>query len=224
MLVARLAPHSNQMPAAVELFAHELEIEMALGETLVRIADRRPGPAVPDQHRAAAVLALRDRPLERAVFERMVLDRDRKPLLAGDQARAARHRPALQDAVQFEPKIVVEAPRVVLLHDETVSAPGAADVGLGSGVAAKLRLARYCLERHCQPALLARARLRACGAFAAHLGAFAQRRHEVARGLTLRRLRRPDRPALELGFDEVGQRRLVAIVDARRDRRRPASS
>ena len=124
VLVARLAPHADQMPAALQLLAHELEFEMAFGEALVRIADRRPGAAVPDEDRAAAILALRDRPLERTIFERMVLDRDRKPLLAGDEARAAGHGPAFQDAVQFEAKVVMKASGVVLLDDETMCVAG----------------------------------------------------------------------------------------------------
>src|SRR5207253_10688973 len=58
------AAHAHQMPEAVQLFALELEVEPALGEPLVRIAARHPGAAIPHQHRAAAVLALRDRPSE----------------------------------------------------------------------------------------------------------------------------------------------------------------
>ena len=71
------------MPAALELLAVKLEFEMALGEALVRVADRRPCPPVPDDDGAAAIFALGDRALEVGVFERMVLDCDREPLLAG---------------------------------------------------------------------------------------------------------------------------------------------
>ena len=85
VLVARLAAHPHQMPAALELLAGELELEMALGEALVRIADRRPGSAVPDEDGPAAILALRNCPFEPAVFERMILDFDREPLLSGDE-------------------------------------------------------------------------------------------------------------------------------------------
>src|SRR5580693_3540216 len=112
------------MPAPFQLLPMKLEFEMALGEALVRIEDRRPCAPIPDEHRAAAVFALRDRAFERTIVERMVLDLDREPLLAGDEARAAGHRPALQDAVQFEPEIVMEPPRIVLLHDEAVAALG----------------------------------------------------------------------------------------------------
>ena len=70
------------MPAAVQLLAVELEFEMALREALVRIADRLPTAAIPDDHRAAAILALRDRAFEIAVFERVILDMHRQTLLA----------------------------------------------------------------------------------------------------------------------------------------------
>ena len=117
--LARLAGHADQMPAAVQLLAVELELEMALGIALVRIADRLPAAAIPDDHRAAAILALRDRAFEVAIFEGVILDMDRQTLLARHQARPARHRPALQHAVHLEPQIVVQAPGGVLLDDDS---------------------------------------------------------------------------------------------------------
>ena len=82
-------------------------------------ADRvgRPGAAIPDHHGAAAVLALRDGALELVVFDRMILDVDREPLLARNKARPARHRPAHHHAVEFEPQVVMQPRRVVLLDD-----------------------------------------------------------------------------------------------------------
>ena len=80
-------------------------------------------------------------PSKLAVVERVVLGVHREPLLAGIEARALRHRPALQHAVELEPEIIVQAPRGVLLHDEANcrslrrARPG------GSGVLAKSRLA-----------------------------------------------------------------------------------
>ena len=112
------------MPTAVQLLAVELELEMALGKALVRIADRFPAAAIPDDHRAAAILALRDRALEVAIFERVILDMDRQTLLARHQARPARHRPALQHAVHLEPQIVVQASGGVLLDDVAVALAG----------------------------------------------------------------------------------------------------
>src|SRR6185369_6977796 len=82
---------------------------------------RRPVPAVPDQHRAPAVFALWNGPFEGVVFDRVVLDLHRKPLLARDEARATRDRPTLHDAVEFEPKIVVQPARSVLLDHKAIA-------------------------------------------------------------------------------------------------------
>ncbi len=138
VLLARVPAHPDEMPSAFELLSMELEVEVALGEALMRVADRRPGAAIPDKHRAPAVFALGDRAFERAVVERMVLDRDRKTLFPGDEARAARHRPALQHAVHFETEIVMEPPRVVLLHDEAV-APASLSARLSASAPASRR-------------------------------------------------------------------------------------
>src|SRR5690606_19200750 len=75
-----------------------------------------------EQHRPAAVLALRDGALERAVLDRMILGAHGQPPLARIEARPLRHRPAQQHAVELEPEIPVHAPRGVLLDDE--AAPG----------------------------------------------------------------------------------------------------
>ena len=52
----------------------------------------------------------------------MVFDLNGQPLFTGNEARATRHRPALHDAVEFEPKVVVEAPCGVLLNDKGMAA------------------------------------------------------------------------------------------------------
>ena len=103
---------------------------MAFLEALVRIALGVPLAAIPDHHRAAAILALRDGTLEVVVFDRMILDLHRQPLLAGDQAWSASDGPALHYAVELEPQVVVEAAGGVLLDDELVA------------LAARLRAAR----------------------------------------------------------------------------------
>ena len=73
---------------------------------------------VPDDHRARAILALRDHALERAVLDRMVLRAHGEALHVGIEGRALRHRPAHQHAVMLKPEIVVQPRRRVLLHDE----------------------------------------------------------------------------------------------------------
>ena len=120
-LLARLAPHPDQMPTALQFLTMKLELEVALLEAPMWIADRRPRPLVPDDDRAAAVFAFGDCALEVAIFERVVLDRDRQTFFARHQARAARDRPALEHPVQREAEIVVEPRRVMLLHNEEVT-------------------------------------------------------------------------------------------------------
>ena len=141
LLFVRPSAHADQMPGPVELLALELEGETALLEPLVRIAFRIPATAVPDHHRAAAILALRDGAFERVVLDRMVLDLHGQPLLAGHQARTLGDRPALHHAVELEPEIVVQPPRGVLLDDVLVA------------LAARLAPAR--LRRHVELAFAA---------------------------------------------------------------------
>src|SRR3954464_14148962 len=93
---------------------------MAFLEAGMRIAVRLPLAAVPDQHGAAAIFAFRDGAFELVVFDRMVFDLHREPLLARYQAWPARHRPALHHTVEFEPQIVVQTRRGVFLDDEVV--------------------------------------------------------------------------------------------------------
>ncbi len=91
---------------------------MALGETLVGIADRRPAAAIPHDHRAATILAPRDIAFEVQVLDRMILGAHREALLAQREARAARDGPALEHAVELEPQVVVKPARGMLLHHE----------------------------------------------------------------------------------------------------------
>ena len=74
-----------------------------------------PGAAIPQHHRAAAILALRNRALERAVVERMILDMHRQPLVGGIEAWPLRAGPAQQHTVILQPEIVMLVARVVLL-------------------------------------------------------------------------------------------------------------
>ncbi len=109
------------MPATLEFLTVKLEVELALLQAFVRIADRRPRAPIPNDDGAAAVFAFGDRSFKIGVFQRVVFDGDREPLFAGDQARAPSHRPTLQNAVQRQAEIVVQPGRVVLLNDEDVA-------------------------------------------------------------------------------------------------------
>jgi len=73
--------------------------------------------AIPYDHRSGAILILRNHSFEITVFERMIFDTNREAFGAGNKTR----RPPLQDAVEFEPKIITPPTDSVLLHDETQS-------------------------------------------------------------------------------------------------------
>ena len=117
-LFPRPATDTNEMPSAAQLLAFEREVEMALGVTLVGVGLRDPFPTIPDDDLAGAVIPRRDLALERAVFHRVVFDMHREALFAGHEARSARHGPALQNAIEFEPEVVMQPCRRVLLHHE----------------------------------------------------------------------------------------------------------
>ncbi len=122
-------------------------MEVALFDILRALArDRRPSAAVPQHHRAAAIFARRDRALEIGIGQRMVLGADREALLVGVDARPARHRPALEHAVDFETEIPMEARGVVLLDDEAVAVAGLERAG-GLGGLREIALGVVCGER-----------------------------------------------------------------------------
>ena len=81
--------------------------------------------AVPDLDRAGAVLPRRDRPLEVAVLERMVLDMHGEVPLSAPERDAFRHRPARERTASLESEVVVQAPRVVALDRRSAGARSA---------------------------------------------------------------------------------------------------
>ena len=104
----------DERPDAVDPLPPEPEGEAAVGLLLQELVR----PAVPDLDRAGAVLAGRDRALEGAVVEWMILDVDREVPFAGREGEPLRHGPAGEGAVPLEPQVVVEPTCVVALDDE----------------------------------------------------------------------------------------------------------
>src|SRR5581483_1338527 len=87
---------------------------------------------VPDLDRAGPVLTGGDDARERRVLERVVLDVHGERPPAGLEGHALRDGPRREDAVPFEPEVVVEAPSVVPLDDEdrrTAALPAAERLG-----------------------------------------------------------------------------------------------
>jgi hypothetical protein len=122
LTLARALAHAHEVPASSQLLAVQAEPEVALLETSVRILLRLPTAPVPQQHRPAAVLAFRDSALEGPVIEGMVLGVHGQALFARDQARPLGDRPALEDAIELEAEIVVQARRIVFLDAEAEAA------------------------------------------------------------------------------------------------------
>ena len=120
----------------------------------------------------------------------------------------------------------MQAPRVVLLDDEDAAAPRlprAVPASVGLGRRREIALGAILLERHPLSPPLFGARAAAAplwpasggGALPPSSRALAQRRQEVRRRLSARRASAARPAALELGLDEFGERRLVAVVESR---------
>ena len=116
---SRLRMHAHEVPIAAEFLTAEREFEVPLGIAFARIAFRNPMTAIPHDHRSGPILILRNHPFEITVFERMIFDMNREALIAGNETRTLGNRPTLQDAVEFEPKIIMQPAGSMLLHDET---------------------------------------------------------------------------------------------------------
>ena len=83
-------------------------------------------PAVVPQDDVALAVAARDDPLEPAVGVRVVLDLDGQRLARRVEARALRHGPADEHAVDLEAQVVVQPAGPVALDEEPVATVGAA--------------------------------------------------------------------------------------------------
>src|SRR5580692_5289299 len=116
-----IVAYAYQHPAAMQALALEREFQVAGAQRLLgRFGSfRNPVAAIPELHRAAAVFACRNRSLEITVVERMVFHLDGEALIGRIIGGAASDRPGLENAIELEPQVVMQAPRRVLLDDET---------------------------------------------------------------------------------------------------------
>src|ERR1700733_8488670 len=224
-LFTRLAVHPHEMPAPVELLAVQLELKMALFQASVRVPDRGPLSAVPDDDRAATILALGDRALEIGIFQRMIFDRDGEALLPRVQAWAAGHSPALEDPVQREAEVVVQSGRIVFLDDENIAVRNRR-CAFRFGGRGEIALFPISFQRHSSARLTTRRgglglyRCASAGFFLGRSlaawrsasGALAQRLQEVDGWFAGRWRALGDRLALKLEFDQLSQRVLVTIL------------
>src|SRR5258707_14925946 len=98
-------------------------MELAVGHRTTRVRRitglvRLPGPGIPDDHVAAAVLPGRDDALEVEVVHWVILDVEGGSPYAWVQRRALRDGPAHEHTVDFEPKVVVQTASAMPLHHE----------------------------------------------------------------------------------------------------------
>src|SRR5690606_28601747 len=77
---------------------------------------RRIYAAVPNDDLAGPVLLCRNDTFERRIGKRMVLSRDCHAFVPRIERWSFRHGPGFQHAVEFQPEIVVQPPRSMLLH------------------------------------------------------------------------------------------------------------
>ena len=112
------AVHAHQGPASFQLGSVQLKLQVAFGQSGVYVHKRRPGPKIPQHHRAAAVLTLGNCALEAAILYRMILNLHRESLVAGVETWTLGDGPTLEHAIPAKAKIVVQSSSIMLLNDK----------------------------------------------------------------------------------------------------------
>src|SRR6185437_5831136 len=97
---------------------------MALVDLLRGRSLRAPRAFVPDRDGAGAVMAFRDRALERTVAQRMVFHLHREMLDRRIARRPLRHGPAAQYAADLQAQVEMAAARVVQMDHELAAGSG----------------------------------------------------------------------------------------------------
>ena len=115
----RLAPialQPDQRPFALQPLAVKDHLDLTLGPGRLQVRLLRlPGSDVPHLHRAGAIVAVRDRALERSVIQRMILDLDRQPLDRRVARRRLGHGPGFQHSVRLDAEIIMQPGRRMTL-------------------------------------------------------------------------------------------------------------
>ncbi len=101
----------------------QTELEIATRDLRVArdVAQQFECPAVPEHHAAGAVVAGWDIALEIAIVDWMIFHVRGEMLHAGVERWPLGNGPGLQNAVDFQPEIVVQARSVVSLHAEIIA-------------------------------------------------------------------------------------------------------
>ena len=90
----------------------------------MRVLERLPHAAVPYDHGAGAVVALRDDSLEVAVLERVIFDFDRQAFVGGIGGWPFWNGPGPEDAVHLEAQVPMQARRVMHVHNQQTARLG----------------------------------------------------------------------------------------------------
>ena len=120
-LARTVRARAHEHEAAGELLAEHVGVQLPVGDRLGRVVGGvgLPPAAVPDDHVAPAVLAVRDDAFEVDVLDRVILDVHGQPSHRGIERRAPRHRPTGEDTVDLEAHVVVQRVGAVPLHHES---------------------------------------------------------------------------------------------------------
>jgi hypothetical protein len=129
-----LAPQQHAELALGQSFAQALLRQLAIGEQVLLLVIRGVHAAIPDDHMAGPVFFFRDLTLEGGVVERVILDFHCQTLVAQLQGWPLRHRPGFEHPVDLQPKVIMHAPRRMLLDHEH-QRPRARRRQLGTGLA-----------------------------------------------------------------------------------------
>ena len=92
-------------------------------QALMRVSFGFPASRVPQHNRSAAIFAFRNCSFEGAVGKRVIFGMNGEAFIGGIEAGALCYRPAEEDAVELEAKIVVQSRGVMLLNQVRESWP-----------------------------------------------------------------------------------------------------
>ena len=78
-------------------------------------------PGIPNRHRTAAVLPLRNRARERGVLERVILGVHGQPILSGTGRHALRNSPGHEHTIPLQPNVVMQSSGVMFLNHKGIA-------------------------------------------------------------------------------------------------------
>ena len=151
VLLLALLAHAHKVPAPGEALAVQDESQMTFLQRRMRFALRLPASPVPQHDRAAAIFALRDCPFECSIRQRMVFGVHGQPFVGRIKAWSLRDSPAQQNAVEFQPEIVMQPRGVMFLDQIGKSLAGSRLIGRRFRRSVEMALALVFFQGHRMP-------------------------------------------------------------------------